>query len=120
MWGTDIEGEWQRLAVEVMAGMKAWRFQHPKATFNEIETVLDGELARVRARMLQDIALSSKAVEIREKSSEESERPKCPKCGGELKARGQHSRSLVTKHDQVIELTRSYGYCPACEAHRYT
>ena len=65
MWTKETEADWQRLAEEVMTGMKEWRLAHPKATFKEIETALDEKLAKVRARMLQDVALASRAADLR-------------------------------------------------------
>ena len=114
MWTTEVEARWQQLVDEVMTGMKEWRLQHPRATFQEIETALDEKLARVRARMLQDLALASKAAEISEEG--EGEHPPCPKCGRAMEARGKRSRTLMTNHNQPVTLARSYAYCPACDA----
>ncbi len=119
MWSPEVEARWQREIDEVMTGMKEWRLQHPKASLREIEHALDEKLSRVRARMLEDIALSSKAAKLSESSPDEesvSERPRCPKCGGPLESRGEQERTLITNHNQEIRLTRSYGYCPVCEA----
>lgn len=114
MWTAEVEARWQQLVNEVMTGMKEWRLQHPKATFQEIESALDERLARVRARMLQDIALASKAADVSEES--EGERSRCPKCGGAMEARGKQSRTLTTSYNQPVTLARSYAYCPACDA----
>ena len=59
----DLDARWHQLAEDVITGMKEWRLQHPKATYREIETALDERLARVRARMLEDAALVSRAAE---------------------------------------------------------
>jgi hypothetical protein len=114
MWGSEIDAQWQREVDEVMTGMKEWRMQHPRATFREIEAALDEKLAKVRARMLQDLALASKAARVGE--GEQEERPKCSGCGQLMEARGEQKRTLLTNYNQPIELTRSYVYCPACEA----
>jgi hypothetical protein len=119
MWSSEVEAKWQREIDAVMTGMKEWRLQHPKATLKEIEHALDEKLSRVRARMLEDIALASRAARLGESDPEESdasERPRCPRCGGVLEARGEQARTLVTNHNQAIRLTRSYGYCEACAA----
>ena len=120
MWSSEVEAKWQREIDAVMTGMKEWRLQHPRASLREIEKALDEKLSRVRARMLEDIALSSRAARLgeRDEADEESasERPRCPKCGGPLGSRGEQARTLVTNHNQEITLTRSYGYCPACQA----
>jgi YgiT-type zinc finger domain-containing protein len=110
----DFDAKWDELAAEVLSGMKAWRLQHPRATFREIEHALDERLAKMRARMLQDAALASAAADI--KQAQEAERPVCPECGVQLEAHGRASRVLTTHHNQTVELQRSYGVCPQCGA----
>lgn len=110
----ELERRWQPLNHEINDTMTQWRRQHPRATFQEIEGSLDRELARLRAQMLQDLAQSSPAAEL--STLDVAERPVCPHCGVGLDARGQHTRTLVTEHDQPIELTRSYATCPQCGA----
>ena len=60
----DQEQQWRELAEDVLTGMKEWRLQHPKATWREIEAALDERLSRVRARMLQDLALASAMTDL--------------------------------------------------------
>ena len=110
---TDFDSQWRELAEEVMSGMKEWRLQHPKATLSEIEDALDERLGRMRARMLADAALASAAADI---TREEEERPVCPECGKEVKARGKRDRHLTSQSNQVLKLERSYAVCPQCEA----
>jgi YgiT-type zinc finger domain-containing protein len=114
MWTEETEARWRDLSEEVMTGMKEWRLAHPRATFKEIETALDERLARVRARMLSDVALASAATNL--KGAEVAERPPCPKCGHPLEHQETTTRTLTTNHDQTIELARSYTLCPACGA----
>jgi hypothetical protein len=99
---------------EIMLGMREWRMQHPTATLREIETELDTRLNRMRARMLEDLALQSAATAWQE--SPAGQQPTCPDCGTALAARGQHPRTLQTHGGHDITLTRSYGVCPACGA----
>ncbi len=108
----DLDARWHELTEEVITGMKEWRLQHPKATFREIEAALDERLARVRARMLEDAALLSRATEAQAEGTETPLR--CPDCGTPLQARGKQSRELVTQHDQAIYLERQYAVCPQC------
>jgi predicted RNA-binding Zn-ribbon protein involved in translation (DUF1610 family) len=108
----QYEQEWQTLSEEALSGMKEWRDQHPKATFNEIEAALDERLAKLRARMLQDAALASTASDWSQAAPEE--RPLCPLCGNRLVARGKKTRRLQTQGGKEITLTRSYGVCPTC------
>lgn len=110
----ELETRWQPLSHEVLHAMQEWRRQHPRATFQEIEGSLDSELARLRAQMLQDLAQSSPSADL--PRSPTGARPTCPECGAALVARGQQTRTLVTEHDQAIELSRSYATCPECGA----
>lgn len=109
----DFDVQWHELAEDVLTGMKEWRLQHPRATFCEIEQVLDERLSKVRARMLQDLALASTAADIQ--AAHEQERPVCPQCGTPLVSDGRKVRHLVTHHNQEVTLERSYGVCPTCE-----
>ena len=113
-WDEEMEARWQRLADEVMTGMKEWRLAHPKATFREMEEAIDERWSRARARMLEDMALASKAADITK--AQEEERPGCPKCGHTLEAQGQQTRSVTTSYNRKISLRRSYAKCPACGA----
>ena len=114
MWRQETEAHWQREVELVMTGMKEWRLQHPRASFREIETALDERLAKMRARMLEDLALASAAARV--SAAPEEERPRCPGCGGPLEARGEQERTLTTTYNEPITLRRGYGYCPACAA----
>jgi hypothetical protein len=106
--------EWEDLFEEASVKMRRWRVKYPRATFNEIETTVDEEMARVRARMLEDLIHESASTEWR--GREKAERPKCPVCGTALSSNGQGKREWVTEHEQVIELRRSHGRCPKCKA----
>lgn len=112
MWSDQLEARWRELSEEVITGMKEWRLAHPKATFREIEAALDEKLAKVRARMLQDVALASAATDL--KGAEARERPQCPKCGQPLAHQEMETRRLTTNYNHTVELTRSYVLCPAC------
>ena len=111
-WTQETEARWQQLAEEVMTGMKEWRLAHPKATFKEIEAALDEKLAKVRARMLQDIALASRAADLRAGPGKGS--VGCPQCGHPLEHQGEEKRVLTTHYNQTIELSRSSALCPLC------
>ena len=111
---TDRRRDWQTLFEEVEEKMKDWRKSHPRATFTEIETAVDKEMARARAQMLEDLALDSKSTDWR--GQEKDDRPKCVVCGTALHANGEHTRRLVTEHEQIVELSRHHGRCPECGA----
>jgi NADH pyrophosphatase NudC (nudix superfamily) len=109
----DLDARWHALSEEVMTGMKDWRVQHPKATFREIEAALDERLARLRARMLEDATLVSRATDW---EATDTDRPVCPQCGTALQARGRETRTLTTHYDQALQLERRYAMCPRCQA----
>jgi ribosomal protein S27AE len=110
----ELETRWQPASREVIRVMKEWRRQHPKATFQDIESALDQQLAQLRAEMLRDLALTSPNTDLTQTPA--AERPTCPGCGALLQAQGPQTRTLWTEHDQAIELTRSYATCPQCGA----
>lgn len=98
---------------DILLGMSDWRAQHPKATLRAIEAELDVRLARLRARMLEDLALESAAAHWHDAASQE--RPACPHCGGVLQSRGTKPRILQTHGGIDLTLARSYGWCPTCQ-----
>ena len=108
MWSKDMEDSFRELTDEVLTGMKEWRQTHPRATFKEIEEALDERLAKVRARMLQEAAMASKASDLK------GERVACRECGAVMENQGRERRTLTTHHDQPVELLRSYFLCPSC------
>jgi NADH pyrophosphatase NudC (nudix superfamily) len=105
---------WRELAEEILTGMKEWRLQHPKATWNEIEAALDERLGRMRAKMLQDAALASMTTDWTDTPLEKW--PVCPQCGQPLDPRVQQERHLQTHGGREVVLNRRYGVCPACGA----
>lgn len=114
MSGKINETLWHQLTQEVMTGMREWRLQHPQATLREIETELDARLHRMRARMLQDLALASSAADWA--TAPPAQQPTCPDCGAPLQLRGADTRTLQTHGGQALTLNRQYGSCPACGA----
>jgi hypothetical protein len=107
------EPSWEVLSAEILSGMREWRLSHPKATLREIEEALDERFYRLRARMLQDVALQSVAADWQEMTT--SERPTCRVCGTALILRGKRKRQLKTHGGHTLTLDRSYGLCPTCK-----
>ncbi|MDX2029235.1 MAG: hypothetical protein SF339_01100 [Blastocatellia bacterium] len=110
---SGFDGRWSELMDEAKKEVKQWRLSHPKAKLTEIEQALDEKLGQVRARMLEDLALSSEAAHL---DKQTTEWPKCPQCDEPLIRRGQQTRELETNQDQRIRLERSYASCPRCGA----
>src|SRR5215218_9514751 len=82
-----------------------------KATLPAIEHELDTRWARVRARMLEDLALVSAATNWA--ATPADQQPTCPDCGQPLHLRGADTRTLQTQGGEALTLERHYGSCPA-------
>lgn len=104
---------WSGAMLEVVSGMAEWRQQHPKATLREIEAEMDTRWARVRARIVEDLALASTAADWEQAPG--AEQPVCPSCGSPLKpVGGKKKRRVQTQGGQALVLERDYGMCPTC------
>ena len=99
------------LSDEILTGMHEWRLQHPDASLSEIEHALDERWYRIRARMLEDLALQCEAAIWQSAAA----RPSCPDCGRRLIRRGRQPRQLKSHGNHELTYTRSYGYCPNCK-----
>ena len=109
---TTFEQPWHDLSAEIITGIHDWRLQHPTATLRDIETELDTRLNRMRAQMLQDLALHSAAADWQQHPPDLH--PLCPHCATPLNPRGSDTRRLQTHGGRDLVLERSYGVCPAC------
>ncbi len=89
----------------IAAELRVWRRAHPAATLTEIEQALDARLHAARAGLLAEVA-----VDIPDDAA------RCPTCGTLLVRRGERTRTLRTQGDALLELTRAYRWCPACDA----
>jgi hypothetical protein len=107
-----FEERWQQETAEILTGMKDWRVQHPTATFRQIEAALDERLAGMRARMLQELALASRAAD--QSGQPPGGRARCPACGARLEPRGRHGRTVVTDRGKEVRLERDYAVCRSC------
>ena len=109
----EYEQHWHEVAQEVLLEMRPWREEHPTATMQEIEEEVDKRIARMRAGLVEGIAMSSAAAEVGSRAA--GQPACCPTCGGVLQARGKQVRKLTTTGEQTVRLERSYGYCPRCQ-----
>jgi len=111
--GEQVE-KWSGMLNGVAKGMSEWRQENPKATLREIEKEMDKRWANVRARVVTDLAVESKAGDWKEASR--GEEPVCPECGTKLKAEGgKKKRRLQTQGGEELVLERQYGVCPTCK-----
>lgn len=100
------------LATAVLAELAAWGRDHPDATLSEIEDTVDGQLARVRQRVVEEqIAAHRPAAAL-----DAQQRPLCPQCGGPLRSHGPQQRRLRTVQGGELDLERRYWWCPRCRA----
>jgi hypothetical protein len=104
--------EWTRKFRQASSEISDWRGRNPRASLTEIENTVDEELAKVRAAMIQELAMESALTDIKQLPKEE--RPKCPKCGRLLASNGKQKRQVTTTYEQSVELERSKGYCSNC------
>jgi RNase P subunit RPR2 len=108
---------WRAVSEDVLTGMQEWRAAHPRATFAEIEAEVEAQLSRLRARLLEDAALASRAADV--VAPDGAERSACPACGQPLQARGPQTRTVTVRGGQAVHLTRRYAVCPACGTGRF-
>ncbi len=109
----EYEQHWNEVAQEVLLEMRTWREDHPTATMQEIEEEVDKRMARMRAGLVEGVAMTSAAAEVGSRAPDQPAR--CPTCGGVLQARGKQVRKLTTTGEQTVRLERSCGYCPICQ-----
>ncbi len=101
------------LSEEVLSGVRDWRAQHPRATLRAIETEVDSRLAGMRARLVEEVALQSRAAAWRVRAGAERA-PRCPDCGGARPPRGKGARRLKAPGGQEVTLHREEGVCLTC------
>lgn len=98
----------------VAEAVRAWRREHPTATFAEIEIAVEERLAAVRARLVAEAA--GTATEPGAAEGRVVPRPPCPQCGQDLQRRGQRVRDVTIRGGETVRLARHYGCCLACGA----
>ena len=74
---------------------------------------MDERLAELHTRMLQDVALDSRAADMSQAGG--PDRPVCPQCGTSVESRGPCERQLTTHQGKTLRLQRSYAVCPICQ-----
>lgn len=107
-----LDARVQQEVVEIVAGLWDWRVQHPRATFAEMEAVVDERFNAARARVLGEMALRSRAADLSGQAL--ADRARCPSCGHELKPQGKKGRTVVVRGGKEVRLERDYAECPSC------
>jgi YgiT-type zinc finger domain-containing protein len=104
----------QQEIVEIVTGLREWRAQHPRATFAEMERVVDERFNAARARVLEEMALASRAADV--SGAAPADRVRCPSCGKALKPQGKKGRTVLVQGGNAVHLERDYALCPSCGA----
>jgi hypothetical protein len=103
---------WRTLSDEVLTTLQTWRAAHPRATLAEIEGATEAQVARLRARLVEDTAQASPRRDWT--AAPAAEQPPCPVCGQRLQGRGLDTRRLTIPGGQAVVLHRRYATCSAC------
>ena len=106
---TDLQQSWQEQGEPVFAAVAHWRQTHPQATLAEIERVVDEQINRLRAQLIEEAAQASAAA-----GSDSSAGLVCEHCGQPLQARGRARRRWQMQGGQQVEVERTYVTCPQC------
>jgi hypothetical protein len=86
--------------------MTAWRHDHPRATFAEMEVEAERHVAALRAELIA-VALAA---------GEPETAPACPACGATMRRVGTRERTVRTRGDLPVTVTGGRYRCAACGA----
>lgn len=107
-----LVGRWLPALEAAAESLAAWRREHPRATLTQIEQATRRQMGPVEATMIADAAMESASTHLAQ--TPRSQRPRCPKCDGALKSRGESARVLTTELGERLCLERSYAVCEQC------
>ena len=103
----DQEAAREAITTEVVAEMRAWSAAHPRAQWAELEEAVLQARQRFGERLLEQL--------VRERAEARPvPGPQCPKCGQEMRDKGQKTRQVVSSVG-ATQVTRGYYYCSACQ-----
>lgn len=91
-------------APSVRESMRAWRADHPHATFAEIEVEATHQVAALRAALITDALATGDAVTA----------PTCGTCGRAMVRNGIHTRAIITSHQEPVRVTGYRYRCSVC------
>ena len=95
-------------AGEMYAELRAWRRQHPEASFDEIAGQVTPRRRALMGQLLGQLAIQHGDGEVIEGLS-------CPECGQEMRYKGKPKRGIEHLEGET-KLERAYYYCAQCEA----
>ncbi len=103
---------WQAQAQVARQELGQWRQQHPTATFTEIEAAVDQQVDMLRAQLVEDLALASRAADLQDKQAGAPRR--CATCATRFEGKGHQRRRVLVRGGQAVDLHRDYAVCPVC------
>lgn len=83
-----------------------WNENRPPPTMTEVEEIV----LKLRREFGQAMA---EAVVNNQESAQSGPGPSCPKCGKEMRLKGQRGKGVMSRLG-TVGLRRSYYYCPRC------
>jgi uncharacterized protein with PIN domain len=102
----ELKRELMAKAESVIDELLAKRKDPREATLSDIERAVLVAGQRLEQELTASLVKES-AAQV------EEEWPRCPECGGRMKAKGKRTKRLVTEKGQV-RLERAYYYCAVC------
>jgi hypothetical protein len=91
----------------IVGEMAEWNAKHQQATFDELEQQVLKARKRFGEQLMQ--AVLKKRAEVRVVPG-----PACPKCGAEMRYKGQKERQ-VTSSIGATPVKRGHYYCSECQ-----
>lgn len=102
----ELKAKLMAKAEAVIDELLASRKDPREATLADIERAVLVAGQRIEQELTATLVKES-AVQV------EGAWPRCPECGGRMKAKGKRAKRLVTEKGEV-QLEREYYYCAAC------
>lgn len=100
------QGSFMESAQGMYERVKAWRKQHPEASFDEIAEAVGRERRVLMGQLLSELAVE-KRLEVEALATE------CPTCAGQTEGKGQKARGISHMEGETT-LVRGYRYCGKC------
>ena len=102
-----LKAEFMAEAEMLFEELMKWDDENPEPDLTQIEEVI----LELRKRFGERIA---KAVVNRQEKRQPAEKMYCPKCEGELVAKGEKNNQVETRVG-LMQIERGYFYCPKCK-----
>lgn len=100
------QGEFIESAQGMYERLKAWRKQHPEASFDEIAEAVGRERRELMGQLLSELA-AEKRLEVEALATE------CPTCASQTEGKGPKIRGISHLEGET-KLERGYRYCGKC------